>query len=165
MLNYMNVPASGLLLCLFLYTAPLASGAVAPPPTATLTAAATTLTIALPDADHGYYRGPRFNWGGMVTQVTWNGHTLFTELKQPHNPLLHDHGAGACDEFGIDGALGYDQAAAEGEFLKIGVGALRRISDKGYSFNQPFPVSRSLAVPPITFSKFNGLCRVRRRFV
>lgn len=154
MLINMNVPASGSRrpilwlagLLLSVLIAPLLTAAEPPP--LTLQSGATILTIARPDAEQGYYRGPRFVWGGMVVQAQWNGHTVFTELKQPHNPVLHDHAAGACDEFGIDGALGYDEAAVGdattgGDFLKIGVGALRRTRDKEYFFGHPYPIVRA----------------------
>lgn len=100
-----------------------------------------------PDAEQGYYRGPRFVSGGMVVQATWNGQSVFTELQQPHNPTLHDHAAGACDEFSIDEAVGYDEAAVGdattgGDFLKIGVGALRRTRATKYFLGHPFPIVR-----------------------
>ena len=118
------------------------SGAVQnAPPERTITVGDTTVTVALPDASVGYYRSSRFVWGGMVTQVQWRGHTYFTELKRPHDPLRHDGASGGAEEFGIDnGGLGYDQAKPGERFAKIGVGALQRIDDKKYLFHSPYPV-------------------------
>lgn len=111
------------------------------PPERTVTLGDTSVTVALPDAQRGYYRSTRFVWGGMVTQVHWRGHTYFTELKRPHDPLRHDGASGGAEEFGIDnGGLGYDQAKPGEKFAKIGVGGLQRIDDQKYQFNGPYPL-------------------------
>ena len=142
----MNVPASGRV-ALFLVATWLGahtwgadSGALQnATPERTVTVGDTTVTVALPDAQLGYYRSTRFVWGGMVTQVHWRGHTYFTELKRPHDPLHHDGASGGAEEFGIDnGGLGYDQAKPGERFAKIGVGALQRIDDQKYQFNGPY---------------------------
>lgn len=121
----------------------VASVVAAEPPVAVLRHDTTVLTVALPDAQTGYYRGPRFDWGGMVIQAEWHGHTCFTELKRPHDPLLHDHAAGACEEFGFSGPDGYDETPVGGRFLKIGVGALVRDTAKPYSFGHPYPIAEA----------------------
>ena len=144
----MNVPASGRV-ALFLVATSLGahmwgadSGALRnTTPERTVMVGDTTVTVALPDAQLGYYRSTRFVWGGMVTQVHWRGHTYFTELKRPHDPLHHDGGSGGSEEFGIDnGGLGYDQAKPAERFAKIGVGALQRIDDQKYQFNGTYPL-------------------------
>ncbi len=104
-------------------------------PFTTLTAGALTLTIALPDREHGYYRGFRFDGAGMVTQATWNKHTFFSELKQPHQPTDHDGVAGPAEEFGMDEPLGYAAAKPGEGFLKIGVGMLVKPDANAYSFH------------------------------
>lgn len=98
--------------------------------------------ILPPDAEHGYYRGPRFDWSGMVRQATWRGHTAFGELKTPHDPLKHDHAPGPAEEFGMNRPLGYEEAGPEGLFPKIGVGLLRREAkaDAKYFFNKPYQI-------------------------
>lgn len=138
----MNVPASwlswALISVIFATTVPTAET----PPVRILTVDETAVTIALPDAANGYYRSSRFVWGGMVTQVLWHGHTYFTELKRPHDPLRHDGASGGAEEFGIDdGGLGYDHAKPGERFAKIGVGALTRIDEKEYLFHSPYPIA------------------------
>ena len=103
----------------------------------------TLLVIPLPDPAAGYYRGQRFVWGGMVTQLTWRNRTLFTQLRQPQDPVGPEGAAGACEEFGMDGPLGYDAAAPGARFAKIGVGALTRISAAPYQFNVRYPIAEA----------------------
>ncbi len=110
-------------------------------PLRTLRHGDTVVTVVMPDALHGYYRGPRFDWGGMVTQASWQGHTLFTELKTPHDPVKHDHASGACEEFSLDGVPGYADTVVGGRFMKIGVGALVRDTDKPYFFGHQYPIA------------------------
>lgn len=100
------------------------------------------------DPVDGYYRGLRFDHGGIVAQATWHGHTVFGELREPRKPEGHDHVAGVAEEFGIDGALGYTEAdPAGGTFVKVGVGVLARDNDKPYAFSRLYPVAE---LPPWT---------------
>ena len=83
--------------------------------------------------------GPRFDRSAAVTSVRFRGH----EYLDPR---------GLCDEFGLRGlgVLGYDDAAPDGgEFLKIGVGVLRRDDSGDYTFVRSWPVAASL---PVTVS-------------
>ena len=107
--------------------------------------------VYIPDADKGYYRSSRFDWGSMVGRVQLavpnNGGnvTLFTDARpRPHRPLLSDHVLGLAAEFGCgvrgtlctpghgydllatNGVLGYGDAGKGGTFLKLGVGKLQR---------------------------------------
>ena len=61
--------------------------------------------VYIPDADKGYYRSSRFDWGSMVGRVQLavpnNGGnvTLFTDARpRPHRPLLSDHVLGLAAE-------------------------------------------------------------------
>ncbi|MCX7933721.1 MAG: hypothetical protein N3A66_00500 [Planctomycetota bacterium] len=95
--------------------------------------------IYLPDAQKGFYRGPRFDWSGLVAQMEYRGRTCFSELKAPHDPLVHDHAVGTCEEFGMEGALGYDEAKDGETFIKIGIGRLEKPpGDNRYSFSRPY---------------------------
>lgn len=87
------------------------------------------VTVYLPDGTKGYYRGIRFDWAGMIKQAEYRGHTFFGELKgigKHHNPTIHDHGVGPCEEFGMKIPVNFDQVKAEEPFLKIGVGVLEK---------------------------------------
>src|SRR4051812_9213761 len=50
-----------------------------------------SLTVYLPDAEKGYYRGSRFDWAGVVGNVESIGpHTIFGPWKDTHDPTNHD---------------------------------------------------------------------------
>ncbi len=88
------------------------------------------LDVYLPDPETGYYRGPRFDWSGMVARAAWNGHTFFGPWKTPHKPEALDHGIGTAGEFGMASPLGYEGAKTGEPFYKIGVGALEKPEPK-----------------------------------
>jgi hypothetical protein len=100
-----------------------------------------TLTILLPGANSGYYRGSRFDWSGIVSKVEYGRHTLFQEWKTPHNPEGHDDVGGTAEEFGmLMPPLGYAEAKPGGKFLKIGIGLLTKPDDKPYQFHRNYKV-------------------------
>ena len=55
--------------------------------------------VFLPDATNGYYRGPRFDWSGVVACATYNGHTYFGEWFRKYDPLGNDAITGPVEEF------------------------------------------------------------------
>ena len=50
--------------------------AAADPPRHVLERDGLKLTVLLPDAQTGFYRGTRFDWSGVVEKAEVNGHTL-----------------------------------------------------------------------------------------
>lgn len=133
------------------------------------------LTVYLPDAKDGYYRGARFDWSGMVAQARYKGHTFFGPWRQPHNPLGDDHGAGPAEEFSMgqkDGVrpLHYDKAQVGEGFVKIGVGVLEKPVPKkpegknDYFFRTPYKlldggawkVDRPSATSVVTVQELTG---------
>lgn len=96
------------------------------------------LTAVAPGAP-GTYRGTRFAWGGIVDSVQFQGHRIFGPWRPGNFPLdAHDNVTGTAGEFGMGIAgmpspLGYEEAAAGGCFVKIGVGVLRRPDAAPYS--------------------------------
>jgi len=97
--------------------------------------------ILLPDAEHGYYRGTRFDWDGVVASLTYQGHSFFGKWFEEYDPTSHDAIMGPVEEFrGDAGELGYEEARAGGYFVKIGVGILRRIDDAKYQFYRTYPI-------------------------
>ncbi len=92
-------------------------------PASRLCAHEVTAVLCLPDADKGYYRGTRFDWSGVVRSLRYAGHRYVDEWFAHHDPLRHDGICGPVDEFT---QIGYDEARPGEEFLKIGVGTLRR---------------------------------------
>ncbi len=99
--------------------------------------------IYLPDAKNGYYRGTRFDWSGVVYSLQYKGHDYYGPWFQKTDPKVHDFVydgsdivagpcsaiAGPVDEFG---PLGWDAARAGGNFVKIGIGALRKRDEGKY---------------------------------
>lgn len=88
--------------------------------------------LYLPDSKNGYYRGTRFDWSGVISDLEYKGHTYFGKwYKEEHDPGFHDHLAGPVEEFT---PVGYDQAKTGETFLKIGVGMLVKPEEVKYSF-------------------------------
>lgn len=106
------------------------------------------MTVYLPDAQRGYYRGTRFDWSGVVQNLEYKGRRIYGPWYTKTDPNVHDFVyegndiiAGPCsaimgpvEEFTTDRkGLGYDEAKAGGTFIKIGVGALRKPDSGEYS--------------------------------
>jgi hypothetical protein len=102
--------------------------------------------LYLPDIQNGYYRGTRFDWSGVISNLDYQGHRYFGPWFTKTDPAVTDFIykgmdiiAGPCsaitgpvEEFSTDGtALGYDEAKPGGTFVKIGVGVLRKPKDGG----------------------------------
>jgi hypothetical protein len=102
----------------------------------------------LPDALHGYYRGTRFDWSGVIAALEYRGHNYYGRWYNRVDPQVHDfkyEGAeiaastcsgvtGPVEEFQTNQhALGFDEAKVGGTFIKIGVGVLRKDSER-YDF-------------------------------
>jgi hypothetical protein len=97
--------------------------------------------FCLPDSQNGYYRGTRFDWSGVISNLEYKGHRYFGPWFTKTDPTVNDFIykgadiiAGPCsaimgpvEEFSSgDKALGYDEAKPGGTFIKIGVGVLRK---------------------------------------
>jgi hypothetical protein len=103
-------------------------------PQITLTNGLVTMTVYLPDAQRGYYRGMRFNWSGLIARAEYAGHTFFGPFRTPFNPMLHDHVAGPADEFDMETPPpGFDEADLGEPFVKIGVGILQKGPEEKYN--------------------------------
>jgi len=91
------------------------------------------MTLYLPDAKAGYYRGTRFDWSGAISSLRWNGHEYFGQWFTKHDPQGHDGITGPVEEFLTgDSSVGYADAAAGGTFTRIGVGHVRKPEEKAY---------------------------------
>ncbi len=105
------------------------------------------VSVYLPDSQKGYYRGTRFDWSGVISQVEYDGHTYFGEWKQTHDPNNHDDITGPVEEFRSGSfdkpsALGYDQAQVGETFIKIGVGLLEKPEEPDYRFWNAYKIVR-----------------------
>ncbi len=105
------------------------------------------VTLNLPDAKRGYYRGTRFDWSGVIANLACNGHTYFEPFYEKFDANVRDVDlkqgvvagpisatSGPVEEFGSaeGGTQGYAEAKVGGTFIKIGVGALRKADDSKY---------------------------------
>jgi len=110
-------------------------------PTAEISNDLIKISLYLPDHEKGYYRGTRFDWSGVISQVTYKGHTYFGEWKNSHDPTVHDDIVGPVEEFRTDGtALGYKEAKPGEKFVKIGVGLLEKPDEANYNFAKSYKI-------------------------
>ncbi len=106
------------------------------------------MTLYLPDAAAGFYRGPRFDGSGMIARVEAGGHVFYGPWKTPHDPSGNDCAIGPAEEFGMTRPVGYDEAAPGGLFPKIGVGLLEKeaaadpAKKTSYGFWKPYAIAR-----------------------
>lgn len=117
--------------------------------------------IALPGEA---YRRSRFDWTAFITQVTLDGRHTFCVTEGLAGVVGNTGGIGLCNEFGIRGALGYDDAVPGQEFVKLGVGLLTRDSARPYFFAheyriRPFPISHRVERDRVTFTIEPLACR------
>ncbi len=93
--------------------------------------------IYLPNRDDGYYRGSRFDWSGVIAELEYKGHSYFGQWFEKYNPTNHDAIMGPVEDFY---PVGYDEAKAGGNFLKIGIGMLSKPEELKYFFGNPYAI-------------------------
>jgi hypothetical protein len=95
----------------------------------------------LPDAERGYYRGTRFDWSGVISSLQTSGHEYFGVWFEKYDPKLHDAITGPVEEFrSDDGGTGYAEAPVGGNFVRIGVGAVRKPEEKAYQIFKTYDI-------------------------
>jgi hypothetical protein len=114
-------------------------------PQAWITNGQVRVKLYLPDAQHGYYRGTRFDWSGVIASLEYKGHNYYGPWFDGVDPKVHDFAyrgtkviaspctadSGPVEEFLTNGtALLWDEATPGGTFIKIGVGVLRKDDGK-----------------------------------
>jgi hypothetical protein len=101
------------------------------------------VSIYLPDAERGYYRGTRFDWSGIIERVDYAGHRFYAPLHVNHDPLGHDSVAGPAEEFAMFQPMGFAEADAGESFVKIGVGLLAKGDADEYRFDGDYRLLRA----------------------
>ncbi|MGF1530884.1 MAG: hypothetical protein ACFCU4_05945 [Puniceicoccaceae bacterium] len=115
-------------------------------PMVVLTNGLIEMEVYLPDSETGVYRGPRFDWSGIVGRLEWEGYRFFDfRPKAGHQPTRASMLGGPAGEFGMEDPSGYETATVGETFLKIGVGHLeKRYSgkegDTRYRFNKHYEI-------------------------
>jgi hypothetical protein len=108
------------------------------------------VTLYLPDAKDGFYKGTRFDWSGVIADLEFSGHHLYRPWFAYADPETRDVAykddkvvvgtntamTGPVEEFQTP--IGYETAKPGDTFLKVGVGLLRKIDDKPYAFATHF---------------------------
>ena len=100
------------------------------------------VSMYLPDAERGYYRGTRFDWSGLIERVECHGHRFYGPLHVEHDPYRHDCVSGPAEEFAMFHPMGFAEAEPGESFVKIGVGLLARSEDDTYQFDADYPMLR-----------------------
>ena len=100
------------------------------------------VSVYLPDRVHGYYRGTRFDWSGIIEYVDTARHRFFAPAHATHDPHRHDCVSGPAEEFAMFDPMGFDEAGPGDSFVKIGVGLLRKGDDNEYRFNGDYEIIR-----------------------
>jgi hypothetical protein len=93
--------------------------------------------IFLPDSKDGYYRGSRFDWSGVIPELEYMGHSYFGKWFEKYDPHITDAIMGPVEEFA---PVGFDEAKAGDNFLKIGVGMLVKQDEAKYFFSTPYQI-------------------------
>ncbi|GAB3322152.1 hypothetical protein GCM10027299_17530 [Larkinella ripae] len=115
-----------------------ASARFLPPfPEAEITNGLIRAKLYLPDSVNGYYQGVRFDWSGVIASLDYKGHSYFGQWFEKYDPKLHDAISGPVEEFT---PIGYETAKPGDDFLKIGIGALRKAKDAPYRFATPYAI-------------------------
>ena len=86
------------------------------------------------------YTGTRFDWTAFITQVTLDRKHTFC-VPESVQPGQGTGGIGLCNEFGIERAVGYDDAQPGEAFPKLGIGLLTRADDGPYRFARPHEIA------------------------
>lgn len=145
---------------LFLAPAPLISQTSAvldKSPSISLVNGVMKAKVYLPDPQKGFYHSTRFDWSGFIGALEYKGHNYYGDWfsRLDTDPKYWDFnydgdeivsapqtaGVGPVEEFQTNGtALGYNEAQRGENFVKIGVGVLRKIDDKRYSHSDNYPI-------------------------
>ena len=110
-------------------------------PKVSVTGPHSAFTLYLPDDAKGFYRGTRFDRGGVIADWHVNGATVFHAWKGTHTPTNADDITGPCEEFDQAGPADYAATPAGATFVKIGVGELVKEKDEPYQFMKTYKVA------------------------
>lgn len=109
-------------------------------PAAVLDNGSLRIVVDLADTEDGRYQGTRFDLSGQMLSARYGGMEFFGPWKGSWDGPVFRDGAGPAEEFSMENPPGYAEAGVGGEFLKIGVGVLRRTDARSYLFHREYPV-------------------------
>ena len=117
-------------------------------PHAEITNGKITAKLYLPDARDGYYRSTRFDWSGAIYSLEYEGHSFLGPWYDSIDPKVINFAFqgsqivnGSCGAlegpaYEFQTPLDWNSAKPGGEFIKIGVGVLRKTDG---AYNRFFP--------------------------
>src|SRR3954469_18524621 len=124
--------------------------ALAAAPQITLTNGLITARIAPPDLARGFYRGTRFDQAGVITSLTFKGHSFYQPWFDREAPQVLDYAYDAQGRVvgGPDSATSgpveefapLDFEPKPGTFIKIGVGLLRQPDTQAYDHYRHYDI-------------------------
>ena len=111
-----------------------------------------TAKIYLPDSQKGFYRGTRFDQAGVVGSLTVEGQNFYGPWFDRVSPEVADYMftpegivggpdsaiCGPVEEFA---PVGFEETPSGGNFLKIGVGRLRKPDAKAYDHYRLYDIA------------------------
>lgn len=109
------------------------------------------------DLPNENYNFSRFDWTGKIVEVKFQGLSL-SSLECTDGENENHFGKGFYNEFGIDAALGFDEAEIGGWFHKIGVGLLKKDSPK-YLFSKPYEIQAAQFKSIVEFDRISITCK------
>jgi hypothetical protein len=86
----------------------------------------------LPDTAAGYYRATRFDWSGVLPELTYKGHSFTGQWFPKYDPLINDAIMGPVESF--------VPIPAGDRFVHIGVGVLNNPASKPWSPFKLYPI-------------------------
>ncbi len=142
---------------LALLAASFSCGAADQHPSATINNGQIKATLYLPDAKNGFYKGTRFDWSGIVSSLEYKGHNYIGTWYQDTSADVLDYEyrgdnivtgpttsmIGMPEVFTTAPGtrpMGWDEARIGENFMKIGVGVLRKIDNEMYSQFKLYPI-------------------------
>jgi len=108
---------------------------LAKPPQTEISNGIITANLYLPDHENGYYRASRFDWSGVISSLEYKGHNYFGQWFENYDPMTNDAIMGPVEDFS---PLGYEEALEGAVFVKIGIGALKKIKEENYRFSHTY---------------------------
>ncbi len=114
------------------------------------------VTVDLPNASEGFYRGTRFDWSGVIANLSFAGHSYYGPWFEKIDPSVRDYifappdiiaGKASADTGPVEEftPLGFDSAKSGGTFVKVGVGILRKPDDQRYSSMHDYSIVEPVA--------------------
>ena len=91
--------------------------------------------VDLPEEGYSF---SRFDWTGKISEVTYKN-VAIAGRERPDTRDEDSFGRGFYNEFGIDTALGFEEAEIGGWFHKIGIGLLKKDGPE-YLFHKKYPI-------------------------